>query len=324
MIKMYLWLFIAPLLGLLCFAAIGKEIGTPVQLSDVVANTDHYMKIRLRGSLVLSGDKRLAELSDLAWDADEQRLYGITDRGWLLHMKPQFTRGILSGMTLLEGLRLRDKSGQPLKRKNRDSEGLVVHKANNGIAGDSELIISFEHNHRIMLYDTKGMALGRMNITPPLSTTIPRMRKNKGMEALTLDPQWGFLTGPEQPEFGKRDNVLISTRGKQWSFTPIEIAGSMVALESLPGGDLLMLERAFISPLQPWIISIARIPKQQLESQQQLKPEVLAQFDSSKGWRTLNFEGLTRHTGQNFFMASDDNNKTYAPTQIIYFELPSK
>ncbi len=314
-------LLAAPLLSLFSMTIPAKEIGSPIQLSDQVASTDHYMKIQLRGSLVLTGDKRLAELSDLAWDEDEQLLYGITDRGWLLHMKPKITEDTLQGMSLYRTRRLLDKRSKPLRRARRDAEGLAIDNSNNGIKGDSTLLVSFEHEHRIMLYDTNGVPLKQLKQSPLLARAIAQTTKNKGMEALALHPKLGLLTGPERPPFGIKDNKLISNQGKQWLFTPLETAGSMVALEPLPDGGILMLERAFISPFQPWIISIARISKQQLESNSRVVPEILAQFDSSKGWRTLNFEGLTHHKGRRFFMASDDNNQSYAATQIVYFEL---
>jgi len=85
--------------------------------------------------------------------------------------------------------------------------------------------------------------------------------------------------------------------------------------------DLLVLERAYVAPWQPLIISLRRLrycPPNQAES---CPVETIAEFDSSQDWRLDNFEGLTHHQGRYFFMVSDDNNSLLQQTIIVYFEL---
>ncbi|HXK56793.1 MAG TPA: hypothetical protein PLZ16_09115, partial [Gammaproteobacteria bacterium] len=65
-----------------------RDVGHPLQLSTQFAAGDRYMGIKLLGALTLRGRPELAELSDLAWDEDEEILYGVTDRGVLLHLQP--------------------------------------------------------------------------------------------------------------------------------------------------------------------------------------------------------------------------------------------
>ena len=44
-------------------------------------------------------------------------------------------------------------------------------------------------------------------------------------------------------------------------------------------------------------------------------------LDSGQDWLLDNFEGLTRHREQRFFMISDDNCNGWQSTLLAYFEL---
>ena len=96
-------------------------------------------------------------------------------------------------------------------------------------------------------------------------------------------------------------------------------------MEALTDGSLLTLERAFVTPLQPLIISLRRTEPLPPPGTNQtlLKVANVAVFDSGRGWLLDNFEGLTRHRDQRFFMVSDDNCNTWQATLLVYFELKS-
>jgi len=47
----------------------------------------------------------------------------------------------------------------------------------------------------------------------------------------------------------------------------------------------------------------------------------VAPLDSYQGLHLDNFEGLTRHHGNRFFMVSDDNDVFVQRTLLVYFEL---
>ncbi len=270
--------------------------------------------------LVLRGDASLAELSDLGWDEDEQILYGITDRGRLLHLQPRFTDGILSGMNLITHYPLLEKSGKATSGSWRDAEGLTLENNDNGVAGDSRLLVSFERHHRIVRYTPSGEHTGLVEIPKGLETPPFRPTGNKGMEALTLHPKLGIISGREKPHT-PGTSYLFSSMGKRWSYATEDENSALVSLESMPGGDLLVLQRTFNGLLAPLIITLYRIPLKELEKGEDLTPEVIAQFDTTQGWRVQNFEGLTHHRNGRYFMVSDDNNNPWASTQMIYFEL---
>lgn len=297
-----------------------QPVGYPIRLSDQVMSNEVFMDIRLHGSLVLKGHPALAELSDLAWDEDEQILYGITDPGKLLHLKPVFHDGQLTGMLLLKHYPLLNDKGRPLTGSWRDAEGLALERGNNGIRGDSRLLISFERKHRIERYSTTGQWMSKVPLPSRLKTRGYLPKANKGLEALTLHPKLGLLMGPEYSHV-EGANYLLNEHNRRWDYRPLEPDGALVALEALPDGDLLLLERAYTSFIEPWVISVAKIDFSDLMKSNRIKLKRIVRFDSSMGWRTQNFEGLTRHQDKRFFMASDDGNNPWMETQVIYFEV---
>ena len=49
--------------------------------------------------------------------------------------------------------------------------------------------------------------------------------------------------------------------------------------------------------------------------------ETVALLDTAQGYQIDNFEGLTRHKGNRFFMVSDNNDLFVQRTLLLYFEL---
>ncbi|MCW8890618.1 MAG: esterase-like activity of phytase family protein [Sedimenticola sp.] len=299
---------------------IAESVGHPIEIDELVKSGDTHMGIQLLGSLSLKGNSALAELSGLAWDEDEQVLLAISDRGWLIHLRPIIEDGRLVQAERLNTYPLRDRHNNPLKGAWRDAEGLSLERSNNGIKGDSSLIISFERHTRIDRYTPEGAWVKSETLPKILNKASYRPKGNKGLEAVTLHPTLGILTGPEYPPKG-RPHYLISTSGKKWFYSPKEPNGALVALEALPNGDLILLERAYTSLFSPWVISLSHIEAKALIPDTSVASTLIARFDSSEGWLTQNIEGLTRHQERHFFMVSDDGNKPWAQTQLIYFRL---
>ena len=298
---------------------LASPVGHPIRIAEHQQDGDRFMGIQLLGSLALRGDPALAELSGLAWDTDEQHLLAVSDRGLLLHLQPRFESGRLVGVDLLHTYPLRDRRGAPLEGSWSDAEGLTLEEADNGIRGDSRLLVSFERQHRIERYRDDGHWLA----TLPLAQRLRHggLRSNRGLEALTLHPQLGVISAPELPPPGQ-PHFLASSQGQVWEFAPSEANGSVVGMETLPNGDLLLLERAYISIFSPWIISLSRIPLAALlNGQSRVDSELAVRMDSSEGWLTQNMEGLARHENKGFFMVSDDGNRPWAQTQLLYFRL---
>lgn len=327
-------LLLALLLGLPLSACSAREFeATPISLADQVSPGDAYAGIRLLGALRLTSAEidglRLCGLSGLAWDEDAGLLYAISDEGRLFHLRPEFdNHGYLSGIRPVAAYPLRDAAGVPVRRPFDDSEGLAIRKGENGVPGDSELLVSFEVKPRVVRYSPKGEWRGEETL-PALLRDIRNYRgSNQALESITIDSRWGVLVGSEAP---LRDEptgqVRIFTRhGPFWNYPLSKTPGSaLVAMETLTDGGLLTLERAFVTPLRPLVISLRRtqpLPAPAMDNT--LLPVAdLAVFDSGQGWLLDNFEGLTHYRDQRFFMISDDNCNTWQTTLLVYFELKS-
>jgi len=308
------------LILLLCPVLHAESVGRPLELSDRVSSGDRFMGIRLLGILDLRGSPVLAELSALAWDEDEQILYGLTDRGVLLHLNPLFRRDRLAGLDLMASYPLLGPRGRPLTGNRRDSEGLTLEHGDNGRPGDSRLLVSFEQRHRVARYTAQGRYLGQIPLPSKLNDRAFYTNSNTGLEALTLHPRFGLMTGPEKTA-DDGPIPIYSEQGRHWLYQPLEPEGALVAMEALDNGEIIVLERAYDFPFRPWVISLSRVHPTEDNTGSLLKADLLARFDSSEGWRVHNFEGLTRHRGNRFFMVSDNGGSSLLQSQLLYFEI---
>ncbi|MDX1606117.1 MAG: esterase-like activity of phytase family protein, partial [Candidatus Competibacterales bacterium] len=125
----------------------------------------------------------LAGLSALAWDADEQRLYAVSDFGRLFHLRPVFDGDRLVDAELLAGFPLTDARGRALRPPWTDAEGLTLRHGTNGIRGDSELLISYERRPRIRRYTPEGRRLDGLALPPPLADVNAYADPNQALEA---------------------------------------------------------------------------------------------------------------------------------------------
>jgi hypothetical protein len=51
------------------------------------------------------------------------------------------------------------------------------------------------------------------------------------------------------------------------------------------------------------------------------KSEILAQFSSGDGWQVDNFEGLAKVGKNRYVIVSDDNDRFFQRTLLVYFEV---
>lgn len=282
-----------------------------------------FMRVTFLGTLdipALTVDGHTVhELSDLAWDQDDQVLYAVSDQGVLFHLQPKFdTSGNLIDVSFL--------SAYSLQIEQHDAEGLSLVKGDNGVQGDAELIISFERDPRIARVTPVGEWLADEVLPLPLQNADNYQSSNKMLEAVTLHPYFGLLTMPELPLNNTPDNqvTLYGPEQQTWFWPPNPAPrSSVVALENIDNTSILVLERAFQDPMQPLIISLRQVWLSTCECNNGVESVYLplAEFNSSQGWMIDNFEGLTRHKGNRYFMVSDDNGHQMQRTLLVYFEI---
>nr|WP_298413872.1 esterase-like activity of phytase family protein [uncultured Halomonas sp.] len=273
------------------------------------------------GTLRLPGkwqdDSPVGGLSDLAWDEDESLLYMISDRGWLHRVRLRFSGDELVGLDPLKTYVLRDRQGRALSENAADAESMIVQRGNNGVRGDTMLLVGFERDHRIQRFYPNGKSVGKPLKPEGLRDADPRT----GAEAMGRHPQEGIIIGLENAPIGadKSSTRLFSLgSGAEWTYPLLDESGNALTALETYGSDLLALERAFAPPA-PLVISLRRI---RLGSDGQIEVDTLAQLSSGDGWRLDNFEGLTHLGANRYLMVSDDNFRMVQETLLSCFELP--
>jgi len=301
----------------------------PVPLADSATGSERIGQLRALGLLELPSRTvnglRLAGLSDLAWDDDDGVLYALSDLGALFGLRPVFRDGRLTDLGLVSAAPLlRPDGNRRLRHWQADGEGLDIANGRNGRRGDAELIVSFEGEPpRVARYRPDGTFVREEPLPAPLRDTAPYRSANKTLESVCLHPRAGLITTPEQP---RRDDPegrarLHALSGSSWTYPRPH--GGVVALECLPNGDVLLLERDFQPTQLRTVISLhrLRLPRR---SNDLVEMTRLATLDSDTGLKLDNFEGLARHRGNRFFLVSDDNDVFLQRTLLLYVEITDR
>lgn len=290
-----------------------------------------FVRLNILGSFLIKANTKdslpIIELSDLAWDEDEQLLYAISDEGLLYHLKLDFKNKKLQAVTVIAAMNLRDKEKLPLKGKYSDAEGLAIRHSNNGKRGDSELIISFENKPRIAVYSTNGHYLKNVKTVKKLRKRKYFRSNNKALESVTLHPTYGILTASEKPLKANPLNkqTIYSSKGKEWHFTASkEKNSSITAIEVISKDKILILERAYNGIFSPIVIRLRQLNINKCNNLNLCETEEIAKFDSSDGWILDNFEGLTHFRDNQYLMVSDNNNNPFQKTLLVLFEIVDK
>lgn len=301
----------------------GYTIGAErVSLADSLAVGDSIGKLRFLGMLQLPpaniSGARLAEMSDLAWDEDEQVLYAISNKGVLFWLRPQFADGALRDVSVIRAFPLYDLDNKRrLMDRRADAEGLDIINGDNGRRGDTELLVSFERMPRIVSYRTNGAALREHKLPPALARENFRA-DNKSLEAVAQHPLLGVLTTPEVPLKGAAAGTthIYALNGKRWSY-PLDEDSSIVSLKASGKRAVMVLERSY-TPIYGRIV--VNIKEATLNADGTSSVQTLARLDSREGLLLDNFEGLARHRGRRYFAISDNNSMFFQRTLLLYFE----
>ncbi len=265
---------------------------------------------------------RISELSGLAWDQDEQLLYAVSDQGEIFHFRLQLDAGHIQAVEPVFAARLLDSRGNVLHPYRRDAEGLLALNANNGRHGDTQLVISLEGEPRLVRFTPQGRALKNISVPAPLRDIHALRSGNRGLESVAIHPRYGFITAPELPLKGQPDNLrtLYSTSGRQWSFMAYPAQNSGIsALETLPDGNMLILERAWSGFPNPLVVSLRYLDFARCSRDGACHADNLAVFSSLLPLD--NFEGLTALGGGRYLMVSDDGGGDFQRTVLRLFTI---
>jgi len=277
----------------------------------------HVEAVAELSNITINGSK-VSELSDLAWDSDEQLLYALSDNGYLLSFKPVFSNNKFDELLMVNGISLHDDKGKKLRWKNSDSEGLTLINSNNNIRGDTQYIVSFERLPRVIQYNQEGFIEKQLEIPEKLRNISNYRSENKSLESVLFHDQLGLIIGTEYSLKGEDKTQLgfYTLDGNFWSFPAHFHDGALTALSTAKDTDLLALERVYGSFFSGLKVAIhhLRINEDHIED------KVIALFLPSEGFFNDNFEGLERHKDDYYFMISDDNNHPAKRNILIYFK----
>lgn len=283
-----------------------------------------YMGIRLLDSLRLPRTEHnslpFTGLSGLAWSADEKILYALSDHGRLFHLQPVFKAGRLQGIRILNAYPLRDDQDRPLTAPAADSEGVAIINGHNGSRGDDELIICFERQPRIAHYRPHGVLVKTAALPRRLMAIENYDHPNRALESVAVHPEFGLITAAERPLKQDRQDqmTLYGLAGQRWTLAPADPAyGAITDIATTPDGDLLILERIFSGIFGVVAAVIHRVGLKPSN----LSTEKIVRLELNDGHLIDNFEGLTHHRDNRYFMISDDNRHPLQQILLFYFEI---
>ncbi|MFT5395461.1 MAG: hypothetical protein ACI85N_000646 [Gammaproteobacteria bacterium] len=310
----------------LSHASAERDIGDAIELQKSQLQQLEQNNFKVLGVVQLKQnagpDFPLMEFSGLAWDHDQKQLIILSDRSFIIHTTPIFENDRLVDITLNSYHFLKDKNGKKLKHKFSDSEGLALNNAKNKIDGDTELIISFERKPRIIKFTTEGNPISQYPLANNLNDIKNYAGANKSLEAITLHPKFKIITGPERP-LKKSSDIGLSLHtinNDVWHFKPeSEDHGSLVGLTTLPNNRLIALERIYTNVFAG-VSSVLHLITLDTDS---IHVEQLSVLNPSASYFNENFEGISWHKDNRFFMISDDNDNIFQRTLLVYFEIPS-
>ncbi|RKZ71422.1 MAG: hypothetical protein DRQ48_03635 [Gammaproteobacteria bacterium] len=286
---------------------------------DVGDELIHVQAVAELSNITINGSKA-SELSDLAWDNDEQILYALSDNGHLLSFKAVFNDNKFVELLMVNGISLHDGKNKKLRWKNSDSEGLALINSSNNIQGDTQFVVSFERLARVIQYNQQGFIEKQLEIPEKLKNNSNYRSKNKSLESILFHDQLGLIIGTEYSLKGKDKAQLgfYTLDGKFWSFPAYFHDGALTGLSSANDNDLLALERVYGGFFSGFKVALhhLRITEDHIET------KVIALFLPEEGFFNDNFEGIERHKDDYYFMISDDNNHFIKRTLLIYFKYP--
>jgi len=253
-----------------------------------------------------------AEISDISYNQKTKKLYMIGDKGNFYIFNASFSDKIKK-IEYLNAFKIKEKK----KVKKYDIEGLTHN--NKG-----ELYISFERHPRISKVSKKGYLSSNQKLTKELRAKKNYSGSNKIFEALAWHSKYGLLTAGEYPLYkkDKTKQTIYSIKGKKWHFKAQNHQNNAItAIEVMDDNNLLILERAYAGLSKPFVITLKKLYLNKCDKKRNCQSKVLASFNSYEGWAVNNYEGLAKVGKNRYLMVSDNNNKFFLTTQLIYFKV---
>lgn len=261
------------------------------------------------------------ELSGLAWDADEQLLYAVSDKGYVFHFRLKFDGDKLAAAEPVYAGALADPNKKTAPRKGFNAEGIAVQNGDNGKRGDSTLVVSLEGGNEptILRFSPTGAVLEQLAVPAPLNDVSNFRKKKRGLESVAFHPEFGLLTAPESPlEDIPKDQHAVYAKGRHWAFAGYAPKSRLKAMNVLPDGNLLVLERSSLDSSDSLTPSVRRVDIENCPAGGVCSAEDLAVLPASLN----NFEGMTRLGDGRVLIVSDQGAKDRQDTTLVVLKFP--
>jgi hypothetical protein len=177
--------------------------------------------------------------------------------------------------------------------------------------------VGIEREHTVLTFDFAQGDLAARGLNVPLPAFVRRWWSNRGIEAMGIMPEGtphaGRLIGLSERS-GQGDEpsegfVMDRDGGASFRFSVVRANGfDTTALDFLPNGDLLILERYF-SPRRGVAMRLKRVKAADIRPDALLTAEILVTLDNAH--HVDNMEGISVHRGPAgetlVTLVSDDN-----------------
>ncbi len=281
-------------------------------------------ELTYRGGIQISlatPHRRFGEVSGLLVSPDGRRLIAVQDFGWWLTAELVYDqKGSLRSIRNGQVAPLLGADGKPLTGREADAEGLAI-PAGDHFGGD--VLVSFERHHRVARYRLgKDGFLARPTVVdmPPSLQEAPN---NGGLEAITTlaDGRLLALTELHLDEKANTIGWLIGDEDFHQLTLRRDGLHAVTDLATMPGGDILVLERIFFG--LPYSMRIRRIAGESIRPGTVLDGKVIAELNG--GFNIDNMEGLAVRTGTDgqvfLYVISDDAQSSRQRTVLLMFLL---
>jgi hypothetical protein len=303
---------------------VSAEIATASQVS---VSTQVATEVPARAScFVLPGSGvagiPVAEVSGLAWNADGQLLYGVSDQGYLYHFRLRIDGETLVSVEPAFAAALVDPvtgAGHANSGKRFNAEGLALRDG--GKSGHGELVVALEEKPpQLARFDPQGLLLGKLPVPTPANDIANYRKKGRGLESVVLHPRFGPMTAPESPLENHPDSLhTVYAKGHAWSFARYAQGSRLKGLDVLPGGNLLVLERTRSAASKDSLTaSLRRVDISTCGVNGVCKAMRVATLPPGPE----NFEGLTLLDARHALIASDNGDDSAQGTVFCLIALP--
>lgn len=283
--------------GLAVVTACAREPSASPQAAEAAAWT-----LTREATVPLSGGEAFGGLSGLRFEGD--LLIAVTDTGGWTTIDP--AEGTAFDVRPLGGV------STDAPKSARDAEALAR-------TADGDWLVAFEGDHRIQTYDDLG--------EPPTAAAMPPgadgLPANRSLESLTVLPDGRLLIVAEAAEADGSHKAWIGNAGNleqrryrtTGGFVPVDAA-------TLPGGDVLVLERRF--SILGWFESrLSLLEAGEIAGDGAMTAEAIGPIAPAEG--TENFEGLAVTPGDDgailVYAVSDDNFMDFQRTLLVRYRL---